>query len=237
MSWFAKNNDDDIDDIYDKLEDIYNRLEALDIVSAFSGRLSKLEKTCSYLESVLLENAKDLEKHINKLDEEHKNLSNDIGNIYDTISCIKDSVSKTQNVEKPEINRDFMFELEYLKEDLKSLKVILKNNDLENIRTEFNNQIKEIDDIIKNLVLKTSYLELSKDRTPNYLQEIENLKKEITNKDNQINILNDKINSLNSIIDEDSKSIKLVAKYIINQAQSIQDLKDELNLLKDKNRS
>ena len=64
MGWFSRDNDEDIDDIYNKLDDIYSKLEMLDVVTAFSGRLSRLEKTSTYLENVLMETVKELEKRI-----------------------------------------------------------------------------------------------------------------------------------------------------------------------------
>lgn len=237
MSWFTQNNDDDIDDIYEKLDDIYNRLEALDVVNAFSSRLSRLEKTSAYLESVLLDNVKELEKRIAKLEEGHENFEFDLVDIKHGISNIEKKSSKVENTSKSNTNQDVMLDIEYLKENVKSLKVILMNNNMEDIKSEFNSKFKEIDEIIKNLVLKTSYLELSKDRTPQYLEEIESLKEQNSAKDFQIETLEKKINNLSKTITEDSQSLKLIARYVISQADSMKRLEDELNILKHKDHS
>lgn len=239
MSWFTKDNDDDIDDIYDKLDDIYNKLDALDVVNTFSNRISDLEKTSAYFENVLADTIKNLEKRIDKVEKYQENVKLDITSINNTMLELENNkTTQDENrVSNVSINNNDVLEIDYLKEDVKSLKMAIRNIDFQSFKDDFNSKLDEIDEAIKNLVVKTSYLELSKDRTPNDLQEIEDLKNSIQDKNIQIIELTNKITYLNNIIEEDNKNLKLVARYIINQAKDIQILKDELEDLKNKIRS
>jgi SMC interacting uncharacterized protein involved in chromosome segregation len=88
-----------------------------------------------------------------------------------------------------------------------------------------------MDEIIKNLTLKVSYLELAKDRPSNTAGEVSKLREELSQKDEQITQLNKKIESLTYIIEEDSRNIKMVAKHIIDQANSMKALKEEVYYL------
>lgn len=217
MGWFTRENDDDIDDIYNKLDDIYNKLEMLDVVTAFSGRLSRLEKTSTYLENILMDTVKDLEKRVESLE-----TNNSLDNITETVK------------NNPELDR-VNFQINFLKDDIQNLKKSLndyitdssKNNDI-------NQRFDDVNSIIKNLNLKVSYLEVSKDR--NSIDEVKKLKEELSKKDEQIKHLNKKIESITYLIEEDNRNIKMVAKHIIDQANSLKALREEIYYLnKDKN--
>ncbi len=213
MGWFTKDNDDDIDDIYNKLEDIYNKLEALDVVNAFSGRLSRVEKTSTYLESVLIDNMKDLEKRVDKL--EHFSGDTIISTDLPDTSCVDDLQSK----------------IDAINDDIDSIKNSLGNSATTSDTPVDVQRLNDMDEIIKNLTLKVSYLELAKDRPSNTADEISQLKEELSKKDEQIAQLNKKIESLTYIIEEDSRNIKMVAKHIIDQANSMKALKEEVHYL------
>lgn len=217
MGWFSRDNDEDIDDIYNKLDDIYSKLEMLDVVTAFSGRLSRLEKTSTYLESVLMETVKELEKRIEVLE------SNEIP----PQCAITDDVK----------NSDFdkvKFQVDFLKEDIQMLRKSLNDAINQNSKgDDVTQRMNDMDGVIKNLTLKISYLELAKDRNDKIdSKDIIYLKEELSQKDEQIKILNKKIESLTYIIEEDSRNIKMVAKHIIDQANAMKTLKDEIATLK-----
>lgn len=222
MGWFSRDNDEDIDDIYNKLDDIYSKLEMLDVVTAFSGRLSRLEKTSTYLESVLMETVKELEKRIEVL-ESNESISQ------------RDIISDTKASEVDKVK----FQVDFLKEDIqmlrKSLNEVINENSKGNDITQ---RMNDMDRVIKNLTLKVSYLELAKDRNDNIdSKDIIYLKEELSQKDEQIKILNKKIESLTYIIEEDSRNIKMVAKHIIDQANAMRTLKDEIATLKNHNKT
>lgn len=221
MGWFTKDNDEDIDDIYNKLDDIYQRLEALDAVNAFSSRLSRLEKTSSYLENVLIETVKDIEKRVDKLE----------------------TVSTMPTIEKGSISEDasevIQEEIQTIKIDLKSLKktVSMLDDTSNSSSSETSNdavmeRINDLDEVIKNLSLKVSYFEVTNSKSNNNADEISALKEEVKLKNEKIEELTKKIESVSYIIDEDNKNIKMVAKYIIDQANTIKALKEDIKSLK-----
>lgn len=215
MAWFTKDNDDDIDDIYNKLDDIYDRLEALDVVNAFSARLSRLEKTSAYLESVLMESVKELEKRVDGLSN-----TNTDSTTPTTDTSTLDSIQS---------------QIDSLMDDIDTLKgcVPVPTDTTTTpdtpVPTADSHRLDDMDDTIKNLMLKVSYLELSKDRTTtNSSEELSKLREELSQKDEQIAQLNKKIESLTYIIEEDSRNIKMVAKHIIDQANSMKSLREEV---------
>lgn len=173
MGWFNRDSDDDIDDIYNRLDDIYNKLEALDAVNAFSGRLSRLEKTSAYLEDVLMETVKDLEKRVETLEgtEEKPQEEPKANNTEDTI--------------------------------LKALR------ELPNYGTE-----ERVDGLTEDMKILGG--------------KIHTLETQLADRDEQVKQLNKKIESLTYIIEEDSRNIKMVAKHVIDQANAMKILKDEL---------
>ncbi|MCC8070141.1 MAG: hypothetical protein LIO71_10390 [Ruminococcus sp.] len=218
MGWFSKDNDEDIDDIYNRLDDIYSKLEMLDVVTAFSGRLSRLEKTSTYLESVLMETVKELEKRIEVLES------------TDTARqpAITDSVKSTSEIDKVK------YQVDFLKEDIQMLRKSLNDSINENSKGgNITQRMNDMDGVIKNLTLKISYLELAKDRSAKIdTNDIAYLKDELSQKDEQIKILNKKIESLTYIIEEDSRNIKMVAKHIIDQANAMKSLREEISILR-----
>lgn len=221
MGWFSRDNDEDIDDIYNKLDDIYSKLEMLDVVTAFSGRLSRLEKTSTYLENVLMETVKELEKRIEVLESNNNVAQNSITDD-----------SKPSDVDKVK------YQVDFLKEDIQMLRKSF--NDVLNQSKDNNTSksINDMNDVIKNLTLKVSYLELAKDRTDKVdNNDIIYLKDELSKKDDQIKVLNKKIESLTYIIEEDSRNIKMVAKHIIDQANAMRNLRDEIADLKNKDKT
>ena len=215
MGWFNRDNDEDIDDIYNKLDDIYSKLEVLDVVTAFSGRLSRLEKTSSYLEDVLMQTVKDLEKRLESLESK---------TIF--VNTVQGDNSELDN---------FKLQIDILKNDIQSVK-----SDLINVTATddgVNQHITKIDSIIKKLTEKITNLETSNNNNTSISgnnDSIQILKNELAKKDEQINQLNKKIESLTYIIEEDSKNIKLVARHIINQADTMKALQDEIYYLSDK---
>lgn len=216
MGWFNRDNDEDIDDIYNKIDDIYNKLEMLDVVTAFSGRLSRLEKTSAYLENILMDTVKDLEKRVETLEG-----NNSLDSTTETVK---------NNHEWDRVN----FQIDFIKDDIQSLKKSLNDYINDNSKdNDINQRFDDVNSIIKNLNLKVSYLELSKDRNSN--DEIKKLKEELSQKDEQIQQLNKKIESITYLIEEDNRNIKMVAKHIIDQSNSLKALRDEVYYLgKDK---
>jgi chromosome segregation ATPase len=183
MGWFNRDSDDDIDDIYNRLDDIYNRLEALDVVNAFSNRLSRLEKTSAYLEDVLMETVKELEKRVETLEGGDK---------------------KPQEVQDPNSTSANAELLNQLKEMTSG---IGKNSN------------ERLDHLTEDISVLT--------------EKVHTLESQLDDKDEQIKQLNKKIESLTYIIEEDNRNIKMVAKHIIDQANSMKALKEELYRLTD----
>lgn len=203
MGWFTRDSDDDIDDIYNRLDDIYNKLEALDVVNAFASRLSRLEKTSAYLEDVLMETVKELEKRVETIEG---------GEVSHKVQATTTDDTQQQ--------------LNALRSDINLLKGSINGLHSSQSNEATTQRMNTIDEAIKALDVKVSYLELSKDSNPT--SEIQSLKTELSQRDEQIRQLNKKIESLTYIIEEDSRNIKMVAKHIIDQANSMKVLKEEL---------
>jgi chromosome segregation ATPase len=238
MGLFSQNNDDDIDDIYDKLEDIYNRLEALDVVNAFSSRLSRLEKSSAYLENVLLENLKQLEKRTDTLESLCKTYEERINNLGDTLEEVRNQQAQTleQQQKLQELHQeivatpstttddsatyhDITFEMDCIKDDIKALRDSIKENQIGAINGEFSEKIKSLESTADQAMIKALHIER--------LWQMGKLNERDIYDD--INALDDKIENLNKLIVDDSKNIKSLAKCIVNHSKYIQDLQDDIS--------
>lgn len=209
MGWFNRDNDDDIDDIYNKLEDIYSKLEVLDVVTAFSGRLSRLEKTSAYLENVLMDTVKELEKRVEALEGGQDASTTDRGSELDELSTRVDALRGDVQALKDSMND--------------SLKYV---PDASGVNRRFG----DLDEIVKNLNLKVSYLELARDRNSSK-DDVRALREELSRKDEELQQLSKKLESLSYLLEEDNHNIKMVAKHIVNQANSMKELREEVYYL------
>ena len=168
-----------------------------------------------------METVKELEKRIEVLESNNNVPQNSITDD-----------SKSSDVDKVK------YQVDFLKEDIQMLRKSFNDVLNQSKDNDTSKSINDMNDVIKNLTLKVSYLELAKDRTDKVdNNDIIHLKDELSKKDDQIKVLNKKIESLTYIIEEDSRNIKMVAKHIIDQANAMRSLRDEIADLKNKDKT